>query len=281
MKKYTHITGRCSGFLRTGVSVRLKRHNYTMSEAYWRLREGKGLISAYDQETLELLSKMITQFRRRLGYPVRIDILDYLRYAEERNEMLHNYELLRDVVGGGTQPEYMYENHYVVAVKRVLKKRIGENYLDLNSDEYIRFWESLSLDDMQDELYKEDSIYEEELDLYNSLSDEDKENTIPPGSNSVFERDKLWQIRTDLEHRSSKNADIGPLLNYLWDIPSQTNEEHRNIIKNNMHVIARWVNFKEEVKSNKSKGGKIYNDNIIAEYDRIMSLFQKFDIDVE
>ena len=113
MKKYTHITGRCSGFLRTGVSVRLKRHNYTMSEAYWRLREGKGIVSSYDQETLISLSKMITQFRRRMGYPVRIDMLDYLRFEEERDSILRNFELFRDIVGAGQNPEYMYENHYL------------------------------------------------------------------------------------------------------------------------------------------------------------------------
>ena len=215
MKKYTHITGRCSGFLRTGVSVRLKRHNYTMSEAYWRLREGKGIVSSYDQETLISLSKMITQFRRRMGYPVRIDMLDYLRFEEERDSILRNFELFRDIVGAGQNPEYMYENHYVVAVERVLKRRIGENYLYLNSDEYIRFWNSLSLDDMQQELYKEDSIYAKELEWYDSLSDEEKKKMLPPGSVDGFFRDKIWQIRTDLEHRSSKYADIGLRLNFI------------------------------------------------------------------
>lgn len=278
MNKYTHIVEKCSAFLRAGSSVRLKRHNYTMSEAYWKLRDGKGLVSSYDQKTLQLLSEMITLFRRRLGYPVRIDMVDYLRFGEERNSMLHNFELFRDIVGAGQNPEYMYENHYVVAVERVLKRRIGKNYLYLNSDEYIRFWNSLSLDDMQQELYKEDSIYAKELEWYDSLSDEEKKKTLPPGSGDGFFRDKIWQIRTDLEHRSSKNANISLRLNFIWDIPSITNEKHRNIINNNMNVIDRWVLFKNDIKQKKEAGVIVYKDRVTSHYANILSEIQMFDI---
>ena len=64
MVKYTHLTERCSGFLRTGAAWKLKEHGYTFSAAYWRLREGKGLMSAYDQESLKRWSSLITAVRR-------------------------------------------------------------------------------------------------------------------------------------------------------------------------------------------------------------------------
>ena len=150
--------------------------------------------------------------------------------------------------------------------------------MDLNPDEYIRFWQSLSLDDLQDELDKENSIFEKQLEWYNSLSDEDKKKTMPPGSSDGFYLDKLWQIRTDLEHRSSKYADIGLRLNFIWDIPSQTNEEHRNIINNNMNVIDRWVLFKNDIKQKKEAGVIVYKDRVTSHYANILSEIQMFDI---
>ena len=88
----------------------------------------------------------------------------------------------------------------------------------------------------------------------------------------------IWQIRTDLEHRSSKYADIGLRLNFIWDIPTLTSQEHRNIIKNNMSVIERWVQFKDKIRQKKEGGGIVYKDRVISEYDNILSQIQIFDI---
>ena len=49
--KYTHITERCSSIIKAFASLRIEQQTGdTVSAAYWRLREGKGLLTPFDKE---------------------------------------------------------------------------------------------------------------------------------------------------------------------------------------------------------------------------------------
>ncbi|MBR5612302.1 MAG: hypothetical protein IKW43_04065, partial [Bacteroidaceae bacterium] len=96
MVKYTHLIERCSSFLRTGVAWKLKEHGYTFSEAYWRLRDGKGLLSSYDQESLKQWSSLITNVRRNTGSLSVLTPNDQKELKNKRESILVKMEAYRD-----------------------------------------------------------------------------------------------------------------------------------------------------------------------------------------
>lgn len=109
MVKYTHLIERCSGFLKTGVAWRLKEHGYTFSEAYWRLREGKGLLSSYDQESLKMWSNLITSVRRDTGALRMLSSNDQTKLKDKRNKLLEKMESYRDKLENGSIPLYIWK----------------------------------------------------------------------------------------------------------------------------------------------------------------------------
>ena len=64
-----------------------------------------------------------------------------------------------------------------------------------------------------------------------------------------FVKDKVWQIRTGHDERSSVNAGINERLNFIWDIPSLTCQEHRNTYQKNQAVLDAYREWKEHHRS--------------------------------
>ena len=72
--KYTHITERCSSILRDFASSRIEQQTgQPVSRAYWRLRDGLGLLTISDSETLGMWCDLITHVRKYTGSPVSLD----------------------------------------------------------------------------------------------------------------------------------------------------------------------------------------------------------------
>ena len=116
MVKYTHLIERCSSFLRTGVAWRLKQHGYSFSQAYWRLREGKGLLSLYDQESLKQLSCLITYIRRFTGPLKKLNPVDQRELNVKRDKLLIKMEAYRDRLEAGTNPQYLYDETSAIVI---------------------------------------------------------------------------------------------------------------------------------------------------------------------
>lgn len=252
-KKYTHIIETTNGFLKAGVRCRLKLHGYSMSEAYWRLRQGKGLVSAYDKETFELWSNMITQLRRFMGSPIKLSPGEHIKLQKVKEEVLEKMEIYRSTIETGVVPVYLTTNYRGGAVRRVLMRNLGgyEEFIKLNENDYDDFWNLMPTTGFFEDLAEENDKLEKELIIYNELPEHVKRYVDEPGYETVFIFDKFWQIRTNFEFRCSKGAEINKTLLYIWDIPSQTDESHRQICQENLDLIEIWKSFKLVVKKNK------------------------------
>ena len=252
MVKYTHLIERCSSFLRTGVAWRLKQHGYSFSEAYWRLRDGKGLLSSYDQESLKQWSCLITSVRRNTGALRTLSPADRGELNSKREEILLKMEAYRNLLEFGNKPKYLYDGISPTVVEHVLSGIIG-NVRVLDTEQQQQIWESLDVDKVKNEAafcMKEAEEYVKEY-----AQSEDKEGMPTPDEwmknrfCGKFVKDKVWQIRTGHDERSSVNAGINERLNFIWDIPSLTCQEHRNTYQKNQAVLDAYREWKEHHRS--------------------------------
>ena len=108
---------RCSILTLTGVGLPkalaadlLKRQTgLPLAQNYWRLREGKGLLNIFDQTSLDMWSKLISDIRRFTGSPVALPnrFMDDIR--AEREQLLKRMEQYRTWLSQGTSPVYHYD----------------------------------------------------------------------------------------------------------------------------------------------------------------------------
>ena len=249
MVKYTHLIERCSSFLRTGVAWRLKEHGYSFSEAYWRLREGKGLVSAYDKESLKLWSSLITSVRRSTAPLKKLLPADQQELNNKREKLLMNMESYRDRLEAGTNPHYLHDRTSPVIFEHVLSIIIG-NVRELDTVQQQDIWESLDVDMVKNEALLCMKEAEEYMKVYAHAEDK---NGMPTPDEWMkkkfcgkFVKDKVWQIRTGHDERSSVDAGISQRLNFIWDIPNLTTQEHRNIYMKNQAVLDSYREWKEQ-----------------------------------
>lgn len=251
MVKYTHLIERCSGFLRTGVAWKLKSHGYTFSEAYWRLREGKGLQSGYDKESMQLWGSIITQVRRNTGSLGTLTATDRSELNTQREALLKKMEAYRDVLEAGTCPTYLYNGSSPVIVEHVLYHMVGETR-HATPEVQQQLWYGLDLDALRKDVQSGMSELSAYQCKYQAASPKEKEKMEPPATwtkhrfGASFVKDKVWQIRTGHDERSSVNAGINERLNFIWDIPSLTDEKHRAIYEENLDCIRGYRTWKED-----------------------------------
>lgn len=312
--KYTHLIEKCSSVFRTMTKWRLQETcGYTLSETYWRLREGRGLLSYFDQETLELWSQLITQFRRFAGSPLAIDRECYNSIGDTKSKLLDEMEEYRTWLADGVQPGYLGDS--LLFVCEVVQEHFlnnGKKWQEMNESELLEYLRGIDYDvllkraDEVQEHFRQhckicekciENLEEEERELTMRLKKKEisekeytkeirkikkaiKMNEYPllafydlEGNRSEnfmpVEPDKVWQIRTDIDHRSSKDARISATLNLIWNVASKSTDEHRKIIDENMKVMSEFRGWKADIvaknKAHKEKYGKsmLYEQNEI------------------
>ena len=176
MVKYTHITERCSGFLKTGVALRLKRHSYTFADAYWRVREGKGLISAGDQIALAIWRGLITDVRRQTGAPMKLSPVQDTSLKQLRKELLERMEAYRDRLECGMRPEYLYDDSHPLIVENVLAEIIYKhgNPVEWTADEQTGIWETLDIQALKANVEEETCKWRTYIKDYERLTEAEK-----------------------------------------------------------------------------------------------------------
>lgn len=108
--KYTHLIERVAGLPKALAADLLKRQTgLPLAQNYWRLREGKGLLNIFDQTSLDMWSKLISDIRRFTGSPVALPnrIMDDIR--AEREQLLNRMEQYRTWLSQGASPVYHYD----------------------------------------------------------------------------------------------------------------------------------------------------------------------------
>lgn len=108
--KYTHLIERVAGLPKALAADLLKRQTgLPLAQNYWRLREGKGLLNIFDQTSLDMWSKLISDIRRFTGSPVALPnrIMNDIR--AEREQLLNRMEQYRTWLSLGASPVYHYD----------------------------------------------------------------------------------------------------------------------------------------------------------------------------
>lgn len=324
--KYTHLIERCNVAMRALAKWRCREVcGYTLSEAYWRIRDNKGLMNTFDRETLELWSKVITKFRRHSGCPVTLDDGDYNALKASRERILKEMERYRDmlVYKAEKEPERLCGDYDFLADAAILEQ-FNLNNLDwklLDEDSLDGFIKSIDYDAINQrvndlipryrafikdqnekiaELRKQEEAIGEaysnrvEAAIKAGLDDtsinairkegqkkgEEIHNKISvqisrdfymelPGKlrgklqrveddviyievkdknderkDKVKAKYKVWQIRTDMAHRSSKGADISDTLYNFWDVKQYTDDDTRQIIIDDLKCIDDYLQWK-------------------------------------
>ena len=277
MVKYTHLIERCSSFLRTGIAWKLKEHGYTFTGAYWRLREGKGLMSAYDQESLKIWSSLITAVRRGTAPLVKLKPEDQAVLKAKKENLLQHMEAYRDWIEQGSIPQYLHDGTSPSVMEHLLVMRVGDPRW-YTPEQQLEIWQQLDLDNIICEAKQCMQQIKAYADDYVAASDERKGMMQKPDEWTAchfgrrFIKDKVWQIRTGHDDRSSVGAGINDRLNFIWDIPSQTDVKHRDIYEANHKVLDDYRQWKE------GEGPMATYDILLAKAHEVLASIRILDI---
>lgn len=295
--KYTHITETCNVALRALTKWRLKTVcNYTVAEGYWRIRLHEedslepGLLSVYDQNTLDMWSDVIAKFRKNCGSPVPLPALNYVELKNFREVVTEEMEQYRTLLGRGTYPIYILDEHRCLVGAAIMEKFNQANLVPSEMDDeslegflreidwqsvrdraiglvpdYEKFceWKEEALKHAQKQ---KDIIAIKLTDFIDDWLDNEKKGKLQWAGHSLKDSSSkkykyaVWQIRTDLEHRSSKDAHINDYLCYFWTVRSWSSEADQLVIKRDMQRIEDFISWKEKMKeadaAHKKKTGK-------------------------
>lgn len=241
-KKYTHITARCNVTAKRISTWQLKKYcGYTLSEAYWRMEEGKGLMSLYDQESFELWSQIMNGVAR-IKPLSRLTPNEYKEFQNLRNDVWNNMENYREWLERGEMPLYVRqiawdeigcdEYFFYLAVEKVFGKEsvIDCNQEQLNSMKRIAGKLAAEFERKQGTLIKEGSS---------------PENFFVP-------YEGVYQIRADYNHKTSNSELIRFRMDGIWSVADRSSVEDRNIYDHNKAIIQSYIDLKRE-RSEKNK----------------------------
>lgn len=267
--RYTHIIEKCCPLLRALCYDTLARYTgETLSRTYWRIREGKGLLTYQDKANLDRWSKQITSVRRFFSSPLSISVDQYEELRVVRDTILERMEKYRDWLAYGSKPVYLTQvadHDYALTTLNFTLSKMFDEYVkeneteDVDATPYLKeFWQSLNIEHL---LARDSEVFEDLKPIFLLAENDDKYNAdeafVLKGY-KYLEYTKVWQIRTDMDNRSSKMANINGIMNWLWEVPTKS-EGHELCMEDNdtlIRNIVEWKNvIKEDQKRRKALGG--------------------------
>lgn len=205
---------------------------YTLSEAYWRIRDNKGLMNTFDRETLELWSKVITKFRRHCGSPAKLDDEWYDGFIHKRQKILEDMERYRDllVCKADKQPIRLGGDYTDLAGAAVLEQ-FNLNKLDwklLDEDSLQGFIESIDYDALNKRI-------NELIPRYKAfLSDKNKKiEQLEAQKKQLF--DELNKKREVLQHTTDSKL----LITLMHNLDYEEKETDKKIKDFNLAIVAQ------------------------------------------
>lgn len=260
--KYTHIIEGCSQLLKAYNYVVLEKcTGDTLSSAYWRLREGNGLVTYQDRKVLVELSKQITMIRRFLSSPLALNEREYYEVRNMREELLERMENYRDWLSKGSDPVYLTDladHEYNEYTLEMAVRRIGSEVIIADIEKQKKFWRSVDINKI---IACDRIICEKVKKEFDSAKN--RSNALMKIAEKygyeVLPKDKVWQIRADIERRSSKTANINLTMNWICDVPNKS-EGHDRVLEENEKTIAEFIVWKTNIKEQKKKGMYIQDD---------------------
>ena len=221
--KYTHITERCSSILRDFASSRIEQQTgQPVSRAYWRLRDGLGLLTISDSETLGMWCGPHHPCTKVHWPPVSLD--SNLRQTQDkRDALIDKMEEYRSWLTFGSMPILLLRQLWEYcrcqnpawicpfrnSLWQIWNVRL-QKFPQKNSKGWLDKIDTNDLIGIARHFYPQFNINLAEYQLREYIKTNGAWNT---GFHEL-EADKAWQIRTDMEHRSSIGAKINERL--LW-----------------------------------------------------------------
>ena len=242
-KKYTHITARVNIYSKLVSIYRLKALcNYTLSEAYWRLEAGKGLVHVYDQESFNIWSELMNKVAK-MSSPAPLTKGQHEELSIERELLWNKMEEYRSWIDQGSTPIQL---HSFASDRNIEIPFVQDALLYLAPDETAI--SSLEINKILE-------VAQQFQEKYNSFI----EDRIEKGEVQNLPRKKevlnsTYQIRADYSKKKSDSEEIRYRLDGIWEVTPQTDYNHRNIFNENFRVIEEYViwrksKIKHELKS--------------------------------
>jgi len=261
--KYTHRIEKCCQLLKALCYVTLEKYTGdTLSCAYWRLREGKGLLTYEDKSMLDIWSKQITKVRRYCSSPKGLPLKEYEILKKKRNDLLEKMEKYRDWLAVGSKPIYLTDQTHHDDSNITLDITVTHLYPDIvcaDIETQKEFWRSRPFDKI---LIEDEKIYKKLNPVFKSSQ------TLADAIDIIYEKtnynflpyNKVWQIRTDMERRSSKDAFINSTMNWMRMILHRCKHGHTQIILENERIINDFVEWKMKAKERINAKEKVNDD---------------------
>lgn len=265
--KYTHITERCSSIIKAFASLQIEQQTSdTVSAAYWRLREGKGLLTPFDRESLDQWCQVITDVRKYAASPYPLEDKLRQQLKDRREALIEKMEEYRDWIAFGSIPTYMYENSIRSNITKITLEYCLSGMLVRKSGMYPNEIPAEELKGWLKEIDIQELIYlsNDYATKFPNLADYQLRYFISeykgwPAGFKELQADKAWQIRTDMEHRSSVGAKINERLAWIHEVETKTTE-HREVITQCMVAMLQFKIWKEKqraaIKMAKGNGEK-------------------------
>ena len=260
--KYTHIIESCSQFLKAYNYVVLERYTGdTLSGAYWRLRDGKGLVTYQDRRSLVAISKQITRIRRFCSSPVPLTEIEYNYVRDIRESLLEKMEGYRDWLAKGSVPEYLTDLADHEHSRITLELAVGSmawSCVVSDIEKQKEYWRSVEVDKIID---FDRTIYKKVRSILETVRNnrEALDKIAEKYNLTMLPKDKVWQIRADIENRSSKNACINDTMNWICGVRSKS-DGHEGILEENDQIIDDFIRWKLMIKE-KYKTKQMINDD--------------------
>ena len=233
-KKYTHITARVYKTAKEISICQLKKYcGCTLSDAYWRMEEGKGLVSLYDQESFETWSELMNGVLH-IKPLSRLMPIEYDDFCAFRSNIWDRMEAYRRWLDRGSDP--LYIRHIAMSIG------IEDIFLYHAAERLFNFERGAENDDEMKEKLIVDSI--RLSDAFERRRQEQIDNGEKP-DNLYVRYTGVYQIRADYSHKVSDSEEIRHRLDGIWSVPNKTSKEHREIYRRNASVIAEFNKYKK------------------------------------
>lgn len=284
-KKYTHLIAPCNSAARAVTAARLQKVcGSTISDAYWRLTSGKGLLTKFDAETYNLWSDIITRVRRYTNSPLPLGV-DYrqpeIDFKEEldtyRSGLLERMEEYREWLFHGGEvyrlPDYTPELPYIfVEVAMAELMGGGKDPILMDRDEQLAAAAAIKFDDIislaQEFAKNAPWVMKAWANFQKLRQTKGVDPDIIKGAylfyhgeqngwlastkhQSFRKHDKVYQIRTNFENRKSDSEIIRSTLYLIWDVQQLTDDETRAVIDNDIAILDEMATWKRETKEHK------------------------------
>lgn len=290
--KYTHRIEKSSQLLKALTYVTLERYTGdTLSRAYWRIKEGKGLLRYDDKKFLDAWSSLITKVRRFCSSPLPLSTDQFESIKEERDYALEQMEAWRDWISLGCYPIYLYEyanydginefSHSIISLQFAINA-LYPDIVNADIEDQKQFWREIDMDHLVCEGRKvyeklkplfEKADLEKDFDFFAEAFELYGYKTLP--------YDKVWQIRTDMDHRSSKDAGINSTLNWMVYLPTKLDQDDSyewRALEYCESIMNDLIEWKKEIKERKNKGEVFTQEDKDDAYNRLWNAIQNFQI---